>query len=144
MTTRTARVAELAARLSHCSHFNYTDAAFRDSYRDATGNFYSVASPYACASDAQRLFSLAATAQRWAIAECNGIDRHHGNGIFYPTWTEQDQAASDRAKARVLSKAQKIGERYGVTFTVHGDPRGAVLQMHLQTTAEYVQSYGIA
>jgi len=123
--------AEIAALLMDESHYCQSDAAFRETYWQRTGERYASAAPHIAARDALALLRIGAAVSRWAVKACNGIERYQGNGIWCGTWTEADEAAKERADAKALAKSQEIADRYGATVKLGGDPRGCVTRLHL-------------
>lgn len=87
--------------------------------------------PHQIAADALALLRIGASVKRWAERACNGIERYQRHGILCNTWTDEDDAAKDRADARALAKATEIAARYGASVAIGGDPRGYVLRLVL-------------
>lgn len=137
--------AELSARLCDISHFRQSDRAWRAAYEARTGYPHWVASPHICARDALALIRIGKGVARWAVRQCNGIERYDAKARrMLATWTEADETACEKAEATAVEKANAIGLKYGVTFTAGGDPRGYVLKMHFPTIGGYSSEYGIA
>lgn len=77
-----------------------------------------VNNPHWTAEDTLTICRIATTAQRIAVALCNGD-------------IEQDRF--DATKSRLLKKLEPLVAPYGVRFEIGGDPRGPVLRMHSAT-----------
>lgn len=81
------------------------------------------------------LCSAARTLERWAVLQCNGINRYQGNGIYCATWTEADEAAKDKAQAKAEAKAMiALGlifghDLQGVEIEFQRDPRGHMVKV---------------
>jgi hypothetical protein len=127
MTSKIETAAELSAALSAEAHFIQSSKSLRP-------KFYAVPRPHIIGQDALALMRIGASVERWAVKACNGVERWEG-GRWVGSWTEADEKAKERADARALAKAQVIGDRYGATVKIGGDPRGYTLRLMMKSNA---------
>lgn len=127
--SQASHIAELAAVLSKCSHWQQSDPAWRAAYRERTGEPYAVQNPHIIARGALALLRIGRGVARREVQACNGIERYQGNGIWCGTWTEAD----DESKRRLDDKAKEAGDaiaaRYGATVHIGGDRHGATFRL---------------
>lgn len=135
MSKKMEHAATLAAMLMNESHWVQCNPDLRAAYREATGAYHGTVATHAAARDALALLRIGKGVSRRAVQACNGIDRYQGNGIFYPTWTEADEAAKEKADAKALKAAQAIADRYLAKVTLGGDPRGYVMRLYVASGA---------
>ncbi len=88
------------------------------------------------------LISAAASLDRWAVKQCNGIDRYDAKaGRFLASWTDQDQAAMEKAQAKAEAKARKalaliFGDKLaGLEVEFQRDPRGPMIKVYAKGRA---------
>lgn len=93
-------------------------------------------------TDAMRLQQLAKAANKWAIMQCNGIERKDAKtGRTVASWTDADDARKERAQHAIATEAKAIAARYNIEkVSVGGDPRGFVLHLYLKS--ERYNSWG--
>ncbi len=83
------------------------------------------------------LSTAGAALLRWAEKACNGIPRYDAKaGRVLASWTDDDEAAKDKAQERAEAKALAAlrvifgPDLAGVEVEFQRDPRGAMVKVH--------------
>jgi hypothetical protein len=132
--SKTEHAATLAARLMEESHWNQSDAAFREAYFQRTGDRYATVPAHVAARDALALIRIGKGVARRAFDECNGVLRYDEKSrSMQRFWTEADGERRERLDGKAKQKAETILARYGATVKLGGDPRGYVMRLHFRS-----------
>jgi len=97
---------------------------------------FNVTTPYHAARAATVLMKLARRAANVAIRRCDGTLRYDAKlGRAVATWTEDDEAAADRAcfriRSAIIAELAPWTPHGARVLAVAGDPRGAVVKIEL-------------
>ena len=100
--------------------------------------------------DARTIMRNAATIERWAVLECNGVERWDvGCGKFLQSWTEKDQENADKATNRAIERIKSVVQDYKTVADLEGingkkacaefggDPRGSLVKISFKTGTWY-------